>query len=688
MISRLLLSLITVLVLSIPEYIQAQNIDWANTYGGMDSDVGNSIAVDKMGNVYTLGSYSLQMDADPGNGVYMLNSKGSYDVYVQKLDSSGNFLWAVTIGGKKHEFASALALDDFGNVFIVGGFEDTLTNGSEVGSFQIVSKGLSDVFVIKLDSSGNSVWGYSIGGSIGHDFSTGTAIAENGDIYVYGRVNGVVDFDPGIGTKYITAQTHGSYFIQKVNAAGELIWAEKWEGLGILDLLVEKEYLLVVGVFYPDTVDFDPGPLVKNVISNQFSGYILKLDTSANFVWVKTLSSTSGRNSISNIASDDFGNIYVAGSFNNTVDFDPGVKVHNNTSKGQSDGFTLKLDSMGSYQWVAPIGGARDDISNYVAVDHLGNVYSVGAWDDYADLDPGPDTLIDSYWVGYKNVFLQKLNGNGKLIYAHTIASNVENYANSMALDNDANVYIMGNFTDSVFFDLGDSIVKRGTSSASDIYIVKYSPKNCFKASLESAQTCSSFTSARGNTYTQSGIHHDTILNPVGCDSVIVINLILARDLIEDSVQIVGTTLISQAKNASYQWLDCGNGFIPIIGEVDSSYTATVNGSYAVVITENGCSDTSNCMVINNIGLFENELSSNNLSLYPNPTSGKITLSGIQLHETYSYRLLDSKGQSIQEGIFDLEKEFEEEIKGASGLYVLELFDAKGEVKRFKIFKN
>ena len=109
-----------------------------------------------------------------------------------------------------------------------------------------------------------------------------------------------------------------------------------------------------------------------------------------------------------------------------------------------------------------------------------------------------------------------------------------------------------------------------------------------------------------------------------GCDSMVTVTLTII-DAIDLSTSISGLTISSDQVGATYQWLDCDYANSEIIGAIEQSYTATVNGNYSVVITKDGCTDTSSCVNINTVGINENILS-NELSVYPNPTKDKITI--------------------------------------------------------------
>src|SRR5690606_23152224 len=112
---------------------------------------------------------------------------------------------------------------------------------------------------------------------------------------------------------------------------------------------------------------------------------------------------------------------------------------------------------------------------------------------------------------------------------------------------------------------------------------------------------CEAFTWIDGNTYTAD---NNTATFPLvgvnGCDSVVTLNLTIAA-AIDNVITATGTTLVAQANNLGYQWLDCDNNYSPIPGATNQSYTATVNGNYAVALSNNACADTSACMPITQV---------------------------------------------------------------------------------------
>jgi hypothetical protein len=104
--------------------------------------------------------------------------------------------------------------------------------------------------------------------------------------------------------------------------------------------------------------------------------------------------------------------------------------------------------------------------------------------------------------------------------------------------------------------------------------------------------------------------------------------------------------MTANQSSATYQWIDCTNGNALITGQTNQSYTATVNGQYAVIITRNGCVDTSNCITINSVGL--QDLNLVNTQLYPNPVSSILTVDFGQQINLDVIELTDALGRIIQ----------------------------------------
>lgn len=139
--------------------------------------------------------------------------------------------------------------------------------------------------------------------------------------------------------------------------------------------------------------------------------------------------------------------------------------------------------------------------------------------------------------------------------------------------------------------------------------------------------------------------HISTLTAVNGCDSVVTTNLnVIAAP--NDNVTATGFTLNADQTGATYQWIDCNNGNAAISGATNQSYTPTVDGSYAVEVTLNGCTITSSCQLISGIGFIENTFGSA-LSVYPNPTVGNLSINLGTSYSNVEIVITDALGKEV-----------------------------------------
>ncbi|MBK7985962.1 MAG: SBBP repeat-containing protein [Ignavibacteria bacterium] len=140
------------------------NFIWAKSCGGKGNQIGQSIKVDAMGDVYTTGIFQDTIDFNPGTGVANLSAVGEEDAFILKLDANGNFLWAKSFGGIEMDRGYSIAIDAEGNVYTTGYFIDTVDFDPGTGVTNLSAVGGKDIFILKLDPNGNFVWAKSFGG--------------------------------------------------------------------------------------------------------------------------------------------------------------------------------------------------------------------------------------------------------------------------------------------------------------------------------------------------------------------------------------------------------------------------------------------------------------------------------------------------------------------------------------------
>ena len=387
------------------------NLLWVKKMGGIRNDYGFSSICDLQGNVYTTGSFQETVDFDPGPEVNNLSSVGRSDVFVQKLDTDGNFLWVKQMGGKYDDTGYDITIDVDGNIITTGHFQKTIDFDPGPGVTNLTSEGKLDVFVQKLDADGNFMWAKSMGG-IDDDKGYSVTSDVDGNVYTTGFFNKRVDFNPGESTFYLQAHYAEDIYIQKLDADGNFIWAKSMGGIGTdmgHSIVIDPTGNIYTTGFFEETVDFDPGTGVVSLTSEGDADiYVQKLDSDGNLLWAKQMGGP--KNEVGNTVNTDAdGNVYTSGSFQKTVDFDPGAGAVNLTSNGSTDMFIQKMDANGSFQWVKQMGGAGTEYLYSTAIDALGNIYSTGVFNNTINLDPdgGSATFTPAGW---SDVFVQKLS--------------------------------------------------------------------------------------------------------------------------------------------------------------------------------------------------------------------------------------------------------------------------------------
>ena len=202
-----------------------------------------------------------------------------------------------------------------------------------------------------------------------------------------------------------------------------------------------------------------------------------------------------------------------------------------------------------------------------------------------------------------------------------------------------------------------------------------------------SPTACKNYVSPSGNyTWTSSGVYMDTIINTSGCDSIITVDLTI--DEVDTSVINNSGMLVAKATGALYQWMYCDSSII--INAVNQSFTAIEDGDFALIVAQNGCTDTSSCYTVRdvNVGLIENPFGMD-LRLYPNPTTGifSIDLSGYYTGVKVVVRNILS--QEIESRYYPISKEIILDVsKEKSGLYFIDIITQEGNKLTMKMIKG
>lgn len=227
--------------------------------------------------------------------------------------------------------------------------------------------------------------------------------------------------------------------------------------------------------YFSDTVDFDPGVGVTNLIATGTEdAFIVKYSSSGSLVWAKSIGGL-GTNAGSAIAVDVNGDILVGGYFSGTADFDPGTGVDNRVSNGYTDLFVLKLNDAGGYIGALTLGDAYSDAVTTLKTDKLGNLFIGGVFSGTPDFDAG--TGVATLDASQGGMFFAKYDRSGHYKWAKNIGCNGgSQFLNAMALDTAGNIYVAGSFNGPADFDPGPGTFTMPSTSSllQDAFIARY----------------------------------------------------------------------------------------------------------------------------------------------------------------------------------------------------------------------
>ncbi len=415
---------------------------WAKSIGGSTTyDMVNSMILDDSGNIYIVGEYGGTVDFDPGAGNFDLTSNGGRDIYIQKLDTDGNFVWAKSIGGTQDEEGAAIALGINGDVYVGGVYAGIVDFDPGAGVFELTSISYNENFIQKLDSNGDFVWAKSIAGA---SSEVGALIIDGNDnVYITGSFYSTADFDPGVATFNMTSSGGSDIYILKVDSNGNFIWAKSMGGIASdvpISIITDGVGNIYTTGFYQDTVDFDPGIGTFNLESKGSADiFVQKLDTNGNLIWAKSMGGTASDRGNS-ITIDAEGDLYITGYFTGTSDFYTGAGSYELTSNGSYDIYIAKLDSSGDLIWAGSMGGTSADTGESIAIDSDDAIYTTGFYINTVDFDPGVG-VFNITSTGVRDAFVQKL----KLCVASTGTDTRTECSPYVWID--GNIYVANNTT-------------------------------------------------------------------------------------------------------------------------------------------------------------------------------------------------------------------------------------------------
>jgi gliding motility-associated-like protein len=359
----------------------------------------------------------------------------------------------VTDGGNTSlgSIVNASTIDATGNIYTTGYFEYTCDFDPGPGVFNLSPVGGRDLYVLKLNANGDFLWAISLGNN-GSQSGTDIAVDPSGNIYITGEFgSGIMDFDPGPDVVNLDPEGLQDIIIVKLDPNGDFLWVKMVGGGGL-----DRAYSIDVdndGNIYTAGVygnTTDFDPGPGTVNISGSGGFLLKLTSNGDYVWVSILPAVPRKVKI-----DFSGNAIISGLFNVSTNFSTTLGTVNLVPVGFDDVFIAKVLSSNSIEWVKGFGGTNGEKINSLAIDDSNNIYMAGEFVNTVDFDPGPGIFSLSTNSTTRGAFICKLNTLGNFVLARQLSGTGFTDAFSIAIDGSENIYTSGRFGLTTDFDPG-----------------------------------------------------------------------------------------------------------------------------------------------------------------------------------------------------------------------------------------
>jgi hypothetical protein len=716
----------------IVKYDASGNLLWAKGAGGAEFDESNSIITDVFGNLYITGYYYSPFITFGSTTLNNANAANLGDIFIVKFDTLGNVLWANDLGGLGDDRTNTSAADSNGNVYIAGFYNSpSLTFGSTASN----NLGGYDIFILKYDNSGNELWAKSIGDT-GNDIVRGITTNASGNVYISGLYNSnSITF--GSFTLLNSNQGYNDAFIAKLNCGpiSILTSAASYTPTVCINVAITNITHTTIGATGIGAATGLPAGVTAAWASNTItiSG---TPTTSGTFNYSIPLTGNCETVSATGTITVNPNNTVSAASYTPTVCINVAITNITHTTIGATGigaatglpaGVTAAWASntitisgtptaSGTFNYSIPLTGncgtasatgtitvnpnntvsaasSTPTVCINTAITNITHT-TIGATGIGAAT--GLPAGVTAFWTsntitisgtptasGTFNYSIPLTGGCGTTVNATgTITVTTSNTGTALIIACDNYTWIDGvTYTSS---NSAATYVLTNQSGCDSTVTLNLTINNS-NTGTELITACDAYTWIDGNTYTSNNnsATYTIVGGSVnGCDSIVTLNLTIntTNTLVTEGL---GVLTANNATGAAYQWLDCDNGFAVIAGETNQSFTPTASGNYAVLISENGCSDTSACFNVFVVGLNANNNTSNIL-IYPNPTNELLTIQASQplLIEIYSLEgnLIESK-KIIDTSNFGIGNY-------VNGMYLIKATDNNGGYSYHKLVKQ
>ena len=342
--------------------------------------------------------------------------------------------WTKTLGGTLSEAVYDMKVDAAGNIYLVG----TFLGEASFGSTTLTSKGLNDIYVVKLSPTGDVIWARSAGGT-GSDAALAVAVDATGNVYVTGYFKTQATFDT---TTVTGSATLGNFFLAKYSSSGQLVWivdedASKWSGGKVLEL-DSSGNPIIAGILW------ETGTFGTTTLTSEGKGdpFVAKYTSNGDFVWAMNFGGID-YDLVTDMVVNDKDEIFLAGYFKESIPAITNIFGASLSAVGKQDAFAVKLKSTGIVEWGEGIGSNLDDSATGIALDTAGDVVCIGTFEGTINFN-STSFVAD----GGKDSFLLKLTASlGMRTSVSHITGSGSTAVATIAIDSQNNAYVTGSYS-------------------------------------------------------------------------------------------------------------------------------------------------------------------------------------------------------------------------------------------------
>lgn len=428
----------------------------------------------------TIGPNILDPTGNPMNQNEDETSGGLDDAFTERFSvrASG---WSVELDSSFSFAPDSTYISPSGTLYLTGEFAGTADFDPGPGVVERTSQ-LSqtgsptlDAFVAIYTPNGEFLQVHTFTGN-STEYVEALDFDASGNAYIAGTTS---SSDAQFGSTTVVTQGSRDAYLLKLTPSGNVDWVRTWgsnESDSVSDLKIAPSGNLMASGMFRGSVDFDPGAGTTALTSGGIEdAYVAEYTTDGNFVSVESFTG-SNYVKVVEIGFDDSGNMYVAGRFRDTAQFQyGGLAVTSLTSAGQYDTFLLKVNSSGDLEWIRQLSGADHVTFPAMAVSASGKVTLGGRFRQSMQLDTTTLTSVDSY-----DGYVSQWDSAGNLISAGTLGGLGNEYIREIDIDASGDILVSGTFYDSSDFDPGTAVVNR-TASGADGFLIRLDKDGSFK---------------------------------------------------------------------------------------------------------------------------------------------------------------------------------------------------------------